>query len=139
AILSNAQAALRFTADGTCDPDEMRAILNDVVRDDKRAGHVIHNLRAMVKKQPAIREACCLNELVREVIELIHSELIDAKIEVRSKPASKLPLVEAARVELQQVLMNLLVNARDAMGATPPERRMIDVETRVGPDLVTVV
>ena len=138
AILSNAQAARRFLADGEIDPEELRAILDDIVRDDKRAGSVIHNLRAMVSKRPAVREACGLNELVREVLELMRSELIEAKIEVRPALAPELPPVEAARVELQQVLVNLLVNAVHAMEATPPDRRIIEVETRAEADVVTV-
>ncbi len=138
AILSNAQAARRFIADGEIEPGELRTILDDIVRDDKRAGAVIHNLRAMVSKRPAIREACYLNDIVRDVLELMRSEMIEAKIEVRPVLASELPGVNAARVELQQVLVNLLVNARHAMEATPTELRFIEVKTRVEADVVVV-
>ena len=139
AILSNAQAARRFLTSGKILPEELRVILDDIVRDDKRAGNVIHNLRAMVSKRPALREACCLNELVGEVIDLVRSEAIEEKIEVRSRLARELPLVEAARVELQQVLVNLLVNAVHATKGTPPERRIIEVETRREGDCVAVL
>lgn len=138
AILSNAQAARRFIADGGIEPDELRAILDDIVRDDKRAGNVIHHLRAMVIKRPAVREVCGLNELVREVIELTRSEMIEAKIEVRPLLAPELPWVQAARVELQQVLVNLLINAKHAMQDTPPESRFMEIETRASPDAVFV-
>lgn len=130
AILSNAQAARRFLADGEINPAELTAILDDMVRDDKRAGNVIHNLRAMISKRPAVREVCCLNELVHEMIELMRSEMMEAKIEVRLSLGSDLPLVEAVRVELQQVLVNLLLNAAHAMEGTPRESRIIEVETR---------
>ena len=110
AILSNAQAARRFIASGDIESDELRDILDDIVRDDKRAGDVIHNLRAMVSKRPALHESCSLNELVGEVmVGLMRSEVIEANIEVRCALTPKLPLVEAARVELQQVLVNLFL------------------------------
>ena len=139
AILSNAQAARRFIVDGVIEPDELRAILDDIVRDDKRAGAVIHNLRDMVSKRPSVRERCRLDELVLEVLELMHSEMLEAKIEVRSALAPELPFVEVARVELQQVLVNLLVNARHAMEATPPDLRIIEVETHAEADAVGIV
>ena len=140
AILSNAQAARRFIADGAIEADELRAILDDIVRDDKRAGSVIQNLRAMVSKRPTVRETCSVNELVGEVLDLMRSELIEAKIEVRLVLAPELPSVEAARVELQQVLVNFLVNAVHAMEATPPGRRFIELGTRAerGGVVVTV-
>jgi PAS domain S-box-containing protein len=138
AILSNAQAARRFIADGAMDPAELCAILDDIVRDDKRAGAVVHNLRAMVGKRPVVRETCCLNGLVQEVIELLHGEMVEAKVEVRPALAPDSPRVEAIRVELQQVLVNLLLNAIHAMTDTPPGHRCIDLETRLDADAVVV-
>jgi PAS domain S-box-containing protein len=138
AILSNAQAARRFTADGAIEPDELRAILDDIVRDDKRAGNVIHHLRAMVSKRPAVRERCGLNELVGEVLELMRGEMIEARIAVYPALAPELPEMHVARVELQQVLVNLLTNAVHAMEATPPKDRVIEVETRAEADAVIV-
>lgn len=129
AILTNAQAARRFLAAGEMPPGEIEAILDDIVRDNKRAGSVIHNLRAMVSKRPADRETCCMNELVGEVLNLMRSEFIEARVEVRLELAPALPAINAARVELQQVLVNLLVNALHAMENTPPEQRFIEVKT----------
>jgi C4-dicarboxylate-specific signal transduction histidine kinase len=129
AILSNAQAARRFIADGEIESGEMRAILDDIVRDDKRAGNVIHNLRAMVGKRHAQRENCSVNELVREVMELLRAEMIGEKIEMRASLAPALPEVQVARVELQQVLMNLLINAVQAMKDTRPANRFVEIET----------
>lgn len=137
-ILSNAQAARRFIAGGEISVDELQPILDDIVRDDKRAGHIIHSLRQMVSKRPTIREACCLNELVQEVIELMNGELLSERIEVHTSLAAGLSAVEVARVELQQVLMNLLINAVHAMKNTPPERRFIEVRTELAGDTVTV-
>jgi PAS domain S-box-containing protein len=138
AILSNAQAGLRFIAGGKIEPAEIHAILEDIVRDGKRAGGVIHNLRGMVSKRPAVRESCCLNELVREVMELMHGELLTEKISLRPSFAAELPRVEVARVELQQVLVNLLVNAMHAMKDTPRKNRFIDLSTQAGRRFVTV-
>jgi PAS domain S-box-containing protein len=138
AILSNAQAARRFLARQQLDAAELGGILDDIVRDDKRAGAVIHNLRAMVSKRPAVREGCCLNELVREVAALMHSEMLEARVELRLSLAPGLPGVEAARVELQQVLVNLLVNALQAMKDTV-EGRFIEVETRARMNAVVVI
>jgi PAS domain S-box-containing protein len=137
AILSNAQAARRFLADGKIAPEELRAILDDIIRDDKRAGGVIHNLRSMVGKHPAARESCSLKQLVREVVELMNSEWLTERIEVRFSLAPELPSVEAVRVELQQVLMNLLVNAVQAMKETPTVR-FIEITMRTEPPFVVL-
>ena len=129
AILSNAQAARRFIAANAISQEELTAIFDDIVRDDKRAGGIIHNLRAMVSKGPAVREPCCLNELVRDVVDLMHAEVLGANLVLHSALVPSLPQVKASRVELQQVLMNLLVNAMHAMKGALTARRVIEVET----------
>jgi signal transduction histidine kinase len=129
AILSNAQAARRFLDQGGIDPTELRMILDDIVRDDKRAGSVIHNLRQMASKHPVDREECCLNHLALEVIELMHGEFVAQNIEVHSTLAPHLPRVQAASVELQQVLVNLLMNAMHAMKNVLPAHRFIEIQT----------
>ncbi|HEY3901712.1 MAG TPA: ATP-binding protein [Chthoniobacter sp.] len=138
AILSNAQAARRFLASGGITDAELGAILADIVRDNKRAASVIHNLHAMVGKQPTARESCCLNELVREVLELMHGEFMEANLEVRPIYAPALPRTLAARVELQQVIVNLLINAIQAMVETPVECRTVTIETFAEVGSVTV-
>lgn len=138
AILSNAQAARRFLAGGEIDPDELRAIFDDIIRDGKRAGGVVHNLRAMLSHAPVVREECCLNELVHEVAEFMHSELVGNEIELRQSLAPALPLVQAARVEVQQVLVNLVLNATQAMKDMPPGLRQIEVRTHSDNGTVTV-
>jgi signal transduction histidine kinase len=130
AILSNAQAARRFLMRGEFAEKDLLEILDDIVRDNKRAGGVIQNLRAMAAKRRAARETCCLNQLVGEVVELMHGEFVSERVEVRSKLAPRVPGVQAARVELQQVLVNLFVNAVHAMETTPVDCRSIEVETR---------
>ncbi len=132
AILSNAQAARRFLNDGIIEPEELLATLDDIIRDDKRASSVIHNLRAMLSKRTPVRELCCLNELVREALELLHGELLGVKVEVHSMLSGHLSGVNVARVELHQILVNILINAGQAMKETPPEHRRIEIETSTG-------
>jgi PAS domain S-box-containing protein len=138
AIMSNAQAGRRFLADGVVDSQELAAIFDDIVRDDKRAGGVIHSLRAMIRKGPAERESCCLNELVSEVMELLHGEMVGAKIAVRPSLAAALPPIAVARVELQQVLVNLCINAIHAMRDSPAPIRCLEIATRSESDFVVV-
>ena len=130
AILSNAQAARRFIAEDGIEPDELCAILDDIVRADKRAGNIIHHLRTMISKRPLVHEVCDLNQIVRGVFDLMHTEMKNAAIEVRLALTPNLPRVLVASVELEQVLVNLLMNAVQAMKATPAELRWIDVATR---------
>ena len=129
AILSNAQAARRFIAAGMIEAAELRAILDDIIRDDKRAGGVIHNLRAMLNNVPVVPEPCSLNDLVREVGEFLNGEMLGERIELRQTLEPGLPCVLAAPVEIQQVLVNLLLNAAHAMKDTPCEARYIEIET----------
>jgi PAS domain S-box-containing protein len=138
AILSNAQAARRFIADGAIEVDELRAILDDIIRDDKRAGSVIHSLHGMLNNTPVVPEACCLNDLVREVAEFLNGEMVNQKIELQQALAPALPRVQAAPVEVQQVLVNLLLNAAQAMKDTPRELRHVDIETQCEGGAVTV-
>jgi C4-dicarboxylate-specific signal transduction histidine kinase len=138
AILSNAQAGRRFIADGTLEPEEMGAILDDIVRDGRRAGSVVHNLRAMLSNASPPRDICCLNEVIHEMAEFMHSELVSQDIELRLVLEPSLPQVRAARVEMQQVLVNLLMNAVQAMGDAPAAHRRIDITTQAAKTKVTV-
>lgn len=130
AILSNAQAARRMLAGGTADPGEIRDIIEDIIKDDKRAGEVIHRLRSMVqKKDPIAAERMDLNEVVRDVVRLLNSEMLERQVSFGLEPAPNLVPVLAGRVEVQQVLINLMVNAMDAMRDQPRERRALLVRT----------
>ena len=130
AILSNAQAARRFLAAPEPDLALLREILEDIIKDDKRAGEVIHRLRAMVQRQGlAGKEPVNVNELVRDAERLLHGELIARQVSLRLQLHPDLPVVSAGRVELQQVLINLLVNAMDAMREMPVGGRVITIET----------
>lgn len=138
AILSNAQAARRFLAAGPPDLNEIRAILDDIIQDDKRAGSVIHRLRLMLQTGKQEAETFDVNEAVRDVALLLHSEVVGRNAALSTDLASGLPAVHAGRVETQQVLVNLLLNALDALNDVPGDRRRILVRTSVEEDAVVV-
>jgi two-component system sensor kinase FixL len=125
AILNNAQAGLRFMAKekDKIDLDEIREILGDIVRDDKRAGAVINGLRSMLQQHETPRANVDLAQCIEEVVELLHSEfvrlniLVDLKLENRST-------VMANKTQIQQVLLNLMMNAIEAMAEQPGARTL---------------
>jgi PAS domain S-box-containing protein len=126
AILSNAQAGLRFLERDTVSLDELRAILEDIVADDKRAGHVIAGLRMLLMKGEMKREDLQVNTAVEDVLRILHSDLVHVGVDARVEAAPDLPAVRGDRVQIQQVLLNLVVNACDAMSSCPvPERRLL--------------
>src|SRR5881397_1023954 len=117
AILSNAQAAQRFLARDDVDLNELREILNDIVTQDERAGEVIHRLRLLLKKGEPQKHCddVDLNEVVRDVLKLTRNDLINQNVTVDTKLAQNLPAVTGDRVQLQQVLLNLMLNGCEAM------------------------
>jgi signal transduction histidine kinase len=129
-ILTNARAGLRFLDAVPPDLGELRAILSDIVDDDKRAGEVIQRLRDFLRKSEPQRESLDLNVLVNEVVRLVTSDAIIRNVGITLDLDEKPVLVSADRVQLQQVVLNLLLNAMEAMaGATGPERAIV-VRTR---------
>jgi PAS domain S-box-containing protein len=115
AILSNAQAATRFLAHSPPNIEEVRESLVNIVESDKRAGEVIRRLRAMLRKDPPEFQRLDLNEVVQDVLRIIRSDLLNRSVETRLELAEDLPLVHGDRVQLQQVLLNLIMNGSDAM------------------------
>ena len=116
AILNNAQAGLRFLDHDRVDLGEMREILQDIVRDDKRAGTIINGLRAMLQQQDTPYADIDLSRSIREVLELLHSELIRHGVEVEHLLETNLT-VRANKTQIQQVVLNLIINALEAMSA----------------------
>jgi signal transduction histidine kinase len=131
AILSNAQAALHLLAQRSPDLQEVRDALSDIVHEDNRAGDVIGRLRNLLKKGERKFEPVDLNEQVHSTTALLHSELIHRRIEVETDLTRGLPPISGDPVQLQQVLLNLFMNAMDAMAATPDAYRRIKVSTAV--------
>jgi len=125
AILSNAQAALRFITSKPVDLEEVREILQDIVKDNSRAGDVIRRMRALVKKEELEFAPLDLASIIRDVVALVHSDAILQNVRVALQATSKLPLVRGDRVQLQQVVLNLLLNAFDAMKGCPTAQREV--------------
>jgi PAS domain S-box-containing protein len=128
-ILTNAQAAQRFLAQQPPDLAEARDILADIVSEDQRAGEVIRRLRSLLKHGEISRQPLAINDIVNEVLQLSRSDLIRHGITIRSILAADLPPVAGDRIQLQQVLLNLILNACDSMAGTPPDGRQITVAT----------
>ena len=130
AILSNAQAALYLLGRDSPNLAEVRDALQDIVQEDNRAGDVIHRLRGLLKKGESRSEPVDLNELVESTTALLRSEMIDRRVTVETELAAVLPTVFGDSVQLQQVLLNLIINAMDAMASTPVEQRRVNICTR---------
>src|SRR6266567_5279415 len=127
AILSNAQAAQRFLDADEVDLNEVREILNDIVTEDQRAGEVIHRLRRLLRKGEAQKHSddIDLNEVIRDVLRLMRSDLINQDVTVNTDLAQNLPPVPGDRIQLQQVLLNLALNACEAMADCDPSERQL--------------
>lgn len=130
AILSNVQAAQRFMAADPIDLGEVREILNDIVQDDYRASEVIRRIRAVVKKGDLEVAPLHLAGVIRDVVLLVHSDAIVRGTRVTLDIDGDLPTVRGDKVQLQQVILNLLLNAFDAMNNVPPLDRVVSVTLR---------
>jgi C4-dicarboxylate-specific signal transduction histidine kinase len=129
AILSNAQAAQRYLARETPDLAELNAILTDIVTQDERAGEVIRRLHLLLKKGEFQKRSLDANEVVFEVLKLLRSDLTNHGVTVETQLAPGLPPLCGDRVQLQQVLLNLVLNASDAMAENAAPDRRITVRT----------
>jgi signal transduction histidine kinase len=128
-ILNNAQAAEILLARGEIDCEEIGQILHDIVSDDKRAAKVIVRLRALLKRgefQPRALEA---NDLIQEVLELVHYELMARQVRVVTDLGAGLRSIRGDHVELQQVMINLIQNAIDAMSQTAENMRTLTIRS----------
>jgi two-component system sensor kinase FixL len=139
AILSNAQAAQRFLALEKADLAEIQDILKDIVSEDKRAVEVIQRLRLLLKKGEVQHLQLNLNEVVEEVFKIVNSDLENHNITVNINLDQKLPPVIGDRVQFQQVLINLIMNACEAMSHSEVSKRRLCVRTEQnGTDKVQV-
>ena len=125
AILSNAQAAQRFLARDPPQLDRVTEILADIVSSDKRAGAVITRLRSLMRREDAMHQRIDMNEVVQEVLSLMRSDLLNRQVWVGTELALRLPAVLGDRVQLQQVLLNLVINGCDAMAGIETQREVV--------------
>jgi C4-dicarboxylate-specific signal transduction histidine kinase len=134
AIRANAQAALRYLGQDSPDLGEIREILTDIASDDRRAGEIIQNLRSLVRKQPEAMGQIDINEVVSDATALVRTEALLENIEVVQDLGEELSLVLGERIQLQQVLVNVLLNAFEAMAGLEKGEKRVLLQTRSQPD-----
>jgi two-component system, LuxR family, sensor kinase FixL len=130
-ILSNAQAAQQALSRDRVDLAEVREILADIVAEDKRAGELIGRIRGLLKRQDSVKQAVDTNALLQEAQSLVRSSLTAREVTLIATLEPGLPQVTGDGVQLQQVLLNLLLNACDAVKDCAPADRRIELDARV--------
>ena len=129
AVVTNANACLRWLAAETPDLDEARAAAQRIVRDGNRASDVIARIRGFLKKGEPVTVQLGVNDVVREIIMLTQGEVLRRDASLLTELADGLPAVSADRVQLQQLLLNLMMNALDAMSAVTDRPRVLRIRT----------
>jgi PAS domain S-box-containing protein len=127
AVVTNANASLRWLAGDSPNLDETRAAIRRIIRDGNRAGEIICRIRALAKKAPPQKDWLDLNETIGEVIAMARSQVQRNRVSLQTKLANDLPPILGDRIQLQQVILNLLINAIEAMsgiGEGPRELRV---------------
>jgi len=141
AITNNSSACLRLLANKNLDPEVLRQALEEIVADGNRASAVIARIRGFIKKAPAEKSELDVNEVIQEVLALVGPELQKSRVSVKCELKKALPFVLADRVQLQQVLLNLVVNGIEAMTAVTERPRELVVQSQIeesGDLMVTV-
>jgi len=131
AITNNGSACLRLLANRNLDPEVLRHALEEIVADGNRASAVIARIRGFIKKAPAEMSELDVNEVIQEVLALVGPELQKNRVTVECDLRKALPLVLADRVQLQQVLLNLVVNGIEAMTAVTERPRELVVQSQI--------
>jgi len=129
AIASNVAAGSRFLTQGSLEAKMFEELLADVAADARRASDIIHGIHDFVRKREGTRRLVNLNEIIREVLRLLHSDLLGRATSVETQLDPSLPSVDADPVQLQQVLLNLLMNSLEAMQSTPEDKRSVVIST----------
>jgi two-component system sensor kinase FixL len=127
AILGNAETAQKILRRQAVDVEELRAICDDIVSEDHRATEIMRRMRAIVRKEPPAFALLDIGSVIGEVIRLVRADALLRQCRVSVEVAAGLPPVFGDRIELQQVILNLLVNAFDAMSHCPPNEREVSV------------
>jgi PAS domain S-box-containing protein len=138
AIATNAAAGKRFLARGSLDLEMFEELLGDVFTDARRAGGIIHGIHRLVRKDDENRQTVDLNEVILDVLRLLHSDLLGRSTTVETNLAVNLAAVSADPIHLQQVLLNLIMNSLEAMQQTPVPGRRILISTAAADGFVQV-
>ena len=129
AILSNAQAGQRLINRNAANIDEIYSILGDIIEDDRRAGAVLTRLRNLIRNESVDFTEIDVNDVVAEVLRLVHSELIERRVALTVEREPVLPPIRGDRIQIQQVLINLVRNACDAMATVRWSEHHLTVRT----------
>jgi C4-dicarboxylate-specific signal transduction histidine kinase len=130
AVVTNGQAGLRWLALETPRLDEVRAAVERIVRDGNRASEVIQRIRALAKKNPTLMVSLDINDVIREAILLVQREVSSHGVSLKTELAAALPAVLGDRIQLQQVVVNLVINGVDAMATITDRPREILIESQ---------
>ena len=133
-IVSNAGAGRRFIDRGNVDLQEIRELLADIGADARRASDVVRGIRGMIKKEQMGRQRINLNDIVTNVVHILSSDALLHWCELKTSLDTNLPMVEADPIQIQQVLINLVVNAFEAMPETPVSTREVEINTQQNAD-----
>jgi C4-dicarboxylate-specific signal transduction histidine kinase len=137
-IVTNGNACLHWLASAPPNVVKARGAVERIIRDSNRASEVIHDIRTLVKNTPPHREEVDLNDLIYRTLTLANGEMAREQVELQTELAVGLPNVLGDRVQLQQVLLNLIMNAIEAMSAVSGRRLLIIQSTTRDPESVTV-
>jgi signal transduction histidine kinase len=139
-IVTNGNTCLHWLASSPPNVEKARTTVERIIRDSNRASEVIHNLRTLVKKAPPRYEPVGLNDLIYQTLTLANGELMQNQVEVQTELALDLPDVLGDRVQLQQVLLNLILNAMEAMSPITGRKRVLTIrsEQREAPETVAI-
>jgi signal transduction histidine kinase len=129
-ISSNAEACLRWLDRGTPDLDAARRSVEWIINDCNRAGEVIQRVRSLAKRTDIQKAPLHINDLVDEVISLVQREMSNHQVSLRKELASSLPLVFVDRIQLQQLIINLLINSIEAMQPVIDRPRELTIRSR---------
>ena len=138
AILTNAEAAESMLKSPTLDLNEIGEILADIRRDDERASEVIHRLRSLLKKAPFELKKIDLNDIVKETVEFLSALAAARQVDLGMSVSPTPLLIRGDRIQLQQVILNLIVNSMDAMSDIPSAKRKIGIGAARNEDLAEV-
>ena len=139
ATVANANASLRWLSASPPNLDEARAAIERIVKDASRAGSIVDRIRALAKRAPAEKVPCDINGLILEIATLTASEIHKRRVVLRTELPSDLPKACADPVQLQQVILNLVMNALEAMEAVPEAKRALFIDSAHHPaDNITV-
>jgi C4-dicarboxylate-specific signal transduction histidine kinase len=141
AIVTNGSACLRLLSREMPELEKSREVIGRMIDDGMRASEVIKRIRDLLHKAPFEKAPLNINETVREVIALVSSDVLRSKVELQAELAADLPPVVGDRIQLQQVILNLILNARDAMSevATHPRKLLITSRKSKSGDVVVAV